>query len=123
MGMPELLLLVDNVEVRRYPLRLGRNLLGRAVNSDIVIEDQTVSAKHAVIECIASSKPQSKPQWACFIQDLQSTNGTLVAGEKIRRKRLLHGDLLSLGLIRFRFSSDVHSPGASSLSLLANQKP
>ncbi len=96
--MPELLLLVDDVEVRRYRLWLGRIMLGRASSADIVVDDQTVSQRHAVIECSAETG-----QFTCHVQDLNSTNGTLIDGEKIRRSILLHGQILGLGWIRFRF--------------------
>jgi pSer/pThr/pTyr-binding forkhead associated (FHA) protein len=58
---------------RRVPL-VGRILLGRDQANDIVLEDKLVSRRHAVIQKIGEEY---------FLEDLGSTNGTLVNGQRI----------------------------------------
>jgi len=71
------LLSVDNnIEYPIYP----QTTVGRAQDSDIIIDDPFMSSKHALI---------TKRGRKLFIQDLNSTNGTIVNGKKIRRTKML----------------------------------
>lgn len=57
-----------------WPLRQGKNVLGRDPSADVQIDDHTVSRKHAIID-IGSD--------AVIIEDLSSKNGTFLDGEKL----------------------------------------
>jgi FHA domain-containing protein len=70
------------------------NSLGRNVNNTIYIEDDFVSANHAMLTFRGRS-------W--FIEDQGSTNGTLVNGHRIDRPvALSFGDELTVGRVRMR---------------------
>ncbi|HYM52850.1 MAG TPA: FHA domain-containing protein [Candidatus Dormibacteraeota bacterium] len=70
------------------------NSLGRNVNNTIYIEDDFVSANHAMLTFRGRS-------W--FIEDQGSTNGTLVNGHRIDRPvALSFGDELTIGRVRMR---------------------
>src|SRR5205807_331407 len=56
----------------RLPLR-ATNAIGRDAGNDIAVPDEAASARHAVLE-------QRDEEW--WIEDLGSTNGTLVNGVK-----------------------------------------
>jgi pSer/pThr/pTyr-binding forkhead associated (FHA) protein len=73
-----------------FPVRLNREIIiGRSSDLDMVLVEDMVSRRHAKI----SSSDQD-----VFIQDLGSTNGTFVNGEKIAgRARLSEGDRILLG--------------------------
>ncbi len=73
-----------------YELPAERVTLGRKKGNDLAIDwDQAVSARHAELEPITGS-------W--FIEDLGSTNGTYVNGERIEAKKALHvNDEIRLG--------------------------
>ncbi|MBP9085617.1 MAG: DUF4388 domain-containing protein [Kofleriaceae bacterium] len=73
-----------------FPVRLNREIIiGRSSDLDMVLVEDMVSRRHAKI---SSSKDE------VFIQDLGSTNGTFVNGEKIAgRARLSEGDRILLG--------------------------
>jgi pSer/pThr/pTyr-binding forkhead associated (FHA) protein len=58
---------------RRVPL-VGKIRLGRDKANDIVLEDKLVSRLHAVIQKIGEEY---------FLEDLGSTNGTLVNGQRV----------------------------------------
>jgi hypothetical protein len=72
------------------PIRVDRArfAIGRALDNQLVIEDSRVSRYHAAVLIVDT---------ACSIRDLESTNGTWVNGIRIREKRLLDGDVVSLG--------------------------
>ena len=63
--------------------------IGRSDSSDIVLSDMSVSRRHAIL---------STSSGECFIEDLASTAGTWLNGEKINSKmRILPGDKLKIG--------------------------
>jgi len=66
-----------------FPLSEGTILLGRGQESDITIKDERVSRKHLKLE-IKKEK--------VIIEDLKSTNGTFINGEKINRETLKMND-------------------------------
>jgi pSer/pThr/pTyr-binding forkhead associated (FHA) protein len=70
------------------------NSLGRNVNNTIYVEDDFVSANHAMLTFRGRS-------W--FIEDQGSTNGTYVNGHRIDRAvALSFGDELTVGRVRMR---------------------
>lgn len=66
----------------------GDFLIGRA-GADISLHDEKVSRKHAELGVYGPDAYQ--------LQDLASTNGTLVNGKPIDRAKLNHGDLIRMG--------------------------
>lgn len=67
--------------------------LGREEDCDIVLADSTVSARHAVVREV---------QGRIRIEDLGSSNGTYINGNKIQAKDLLSGDTVRLGKVELR---------------------
>src|SRR5688572_21854790 len=63
-------------------------IVGRFSDLDMVLVEDMVSRKHARIQM------QQDQVW---IEDLGSTNGTFVNGEKIKRARLKEGDRVLIG--------------------------
>jgi diguanylate cyclase (GGDEF)-like protein len=63
--------------------------IGRAPENDVCIRDQSVSQRHARIVLT--------PEGAVYVQDLGSTNGTYVNGEKVVRHTLWDGDRVHIG--------------------------
>lgn len=59
---------------REIPLSPGQNIVGRSEPADIVLPFQQISRRHATIEYA---------DFACFVADLGSTNGTFVNGEQV----------------------------------------
>jgi pSer/pThr/pTyr-binding forkhead associated (FHA) protein len=72
-----------------FPLRNDKQIvIGRSSELDMVLVEDMVSRKHAKIT-IASEK--------ITIEDLGSTNGTFVNGEKVKQARLKEGDRILIG--------------------------
>jgi pSer/pThr/pTyr-binding forkhead associated (FHA) protein len=72
-----------------FPLRLDREIIvGRSSDLDMVLVEDMVSRKHAKIQASTDQ---------IVIQDLGSTNGTFVNGEKVKKARLKEGDRILIG--------------------------
>ncbi len=72
-----------------FPIVADKQIIvGRSSDLDMVLVEDMVSRKHARIAM------QSDQIW---IEDLGSTNGTFVNGEKIKRARLKEGDRVLIG--------------------------
>jgi len=76
-------------------LRLGRlTRIGRRPSADIVLDDATVSRRHALV---------LERDGAPMIADDRSRNGVYVNGKRIREARLRHGDEVQIGSSVMRF--------------------
>src|SRR6266852_3778248 len=72
-----------------FPLKMDRQvIIGRSNDLDMVLVEDMVSRKHAKIT-ISGGK--------ITIEDLGSTNGTFVNGEKVKQARLKEGDRILIG--------------------------
>jgi hypothetical protein len=72
-----------------FPLRPHREIIiGRSSDLDMVLVEDMVSRKHAKI---------TTDDAVVTIQDLGSTNGTFVNGEKVRKAELKDGDRILIG--------------------------
>ncbi len=72
-----------------FPLKGDKQLIiGRSSELDIVLVEDMVSRKHAKITLSAGK---------ITIEDLGSTNGTFVNGEKVKTQRLKEGDRILVG--------------------------
>jgi Protein of unknown function (DUF3662)/FHA domain len=79
--------------------------VGRSQDNDIVIHDPNVSRRHARI---------SRADNGFVVEDLGSTNGTLLDGAPIDRERIEGGDELTFGQSTARFIRRIDSPGEES---------
>jgi predicted component of type VI protein secretion system len=68
-------------------------VIGRRSSCDIVCSDPSVSRRHARLVF-------RDHKW--IVQDLRSTNGTIVNGTRVGRCELRPGDLLELGELAMR---------------------
>lgn len=85
------------------PLLQKRILIGRRENCDLVLRFPNVSGQHARLTL-------EEGYW--FVKDLNSRNGTKVNGLRVDRKRLDHGDTLTLAKHQFRIEYDPEALGA-----------
>ena len=83
------------LENKTHPLEgPGPWSIGRSAENDIVISDPNVSRKHAQL---------LRSENGFVVEDLGSTNGTLLDGAPIGRERIESGDELAFGGIVARF--------------------
>ena len=85
-----------------YPVRMGRNVIGRDKRSDIVIQDEQASSHHADLVF--------RPEERRFIlMDHNSTNGTYVNEHEIEPRRdLAPKDVIRIGSQKFLFTPLCH---------------
>ena len=85
-----------------YPVRIGRNVLGRDKRSDIIVQDDQASSHHADLVF--------RPEERRFIlMDHNSTNGTYVNDQEIEPRRdLAANDIVRIGSQRFLFMPLCH---------------
>ena len=82
---------------QRIEIHEGHYVLGRHLESDIVLNDSNVSRKHAEFVCAAGE---------VIVRDLGSTNGTKVNGVAVAGDQLLqHGDVINFGTAQVRFEA------------------
>ena len=78
----------------RFPLR-AVNAIGRDPGNDVVLRDDFSSARHAVVS-------QDAEGW--WVEDVGSTNGTFLNGDRVVHRTVLHyGDEIEAGRVRLRF--------------------
>lgn len=99
--MAKLLLCLEGVVLREFPLDRESFTIGRKAQSDIQIDDITISSKHAVIKVEKNAYMDNIKD--VYVEDLGSTNGTLVNGQRIKKHMLRHGDVIMLGRHEFKF--------------------
>ncbi len=68
--------------------------IGRAVTSDLRLSDRKVSRDHCVIESLRDQH---------IIIDLESANGTVVNGDRIKKVVLKDGDFICLGCTTLKY--------------------
>ena len=72
----------------KHVLQQGSNVLGRGTEADIRLPDTGVSRKHADVQLAGG---------VVTVEDLGSTNGTLVNGRRVGRQDLADGDVVRIG--------------------------
>lgn len=96
----KLVLSLDGMAIGEYPLSKERILIGRKPHNDIQIDNLAVSSEHAAVITILSDS---------FMEDLGSTNGTLVNGQMVKKHFLQNGDVIELGKHKLKYLNDAPS--------------
>ena len=95
--MAKLILSMDGLVLKEFTLSKERTTIGRKAHNDIQIDNLAVSGEHAVVVTILSDS---------FLEDLGSTNGTLVNGQTVKKHFLQNNDVIELGKYKLKFVSD-----------------
>jgi predicted component of type VI protein secretion system len=80
----------------RFFIDRDRLTIGRDPESDIFLNDMTVSRTHAVVDCRAN---------VVSVKDAGSLNGTYLNGEIVESATLTNGDVLQIGTFQMLFLS------------------
>ena len=95
--MAKLILSVDGQVLKEFTLSKERTLIGRKPHNDIQIDNLAVSGEHAAIITILNDS---------FIEDLGSTNGTMVNGKPIKKHFLQNNDVVEIGKHKLKYFND-----------------
>lgn len=101
--MAKLLLKHEAVTLSSYKLDQDEISIGRNPENDIQLDDAAVSGNHAKIN--RQPNEYLEEHFDYYIEDLGSTNGTKVNGNRISRQSLKHGDAIQIGGHNFVFDS------------------
>lgn len=101
--MGKLVIRYKGRQVNEVSLRLGEVKIGRKPECDIVLNDAGVSGEHAVINTVGMKST---------IQDLDSTNGTYVDTQRIKRHELRNGETIIIGqhTLHYRDEPNLEAP-------------
>ena len=100
--MAKLILSMDGLVLKEIPLTKERLTIGRKPHNDIQIDNLAISGEHAAIVTILNDS---------FLEDMNSTNGTLVNGQAIKKHFLRNLDVVELGKYKLKYMSDVPASG------------
>lgn len=100
--MPKLILSMDGLVLKDILLDKERVTIGRKPNNDIQIDNLAISGQHAVITTLGAD---------AFLEDLNSTNGTYVNGQSVRKHALQPNDAIELGKYKLKYLVDVDQGG------------
>jgi pSer/pThr/pTyr-binding forkhead associated (FHA) protein len=108
--MAKLVISMNGLNVRDYELGSERVTLGRNSGNDIVLNEPVVSGEHAVLQLGDGAT----------ITDLDSTNGTYLNGQLIRKSPLRHNDVIAIGNHELRFVDESVQDFAATVVLQAD---
>ena len=95
--MAKLILSMDGLVLKEISVTKERTTIGRKPHNDIQIDNLAVSGEHAVIVTILNDS---------FLEDLGSTNGTVVNGNPIKKHFLQNNDVIELGKYKLKFLAE-----------------
>jgi predicted component of type VI protein secretion system len=96
--MAKLILSLDGQVIKEFTLTKERSTIGRKPHNDIQIDNLAVSGEHAIIMTILNDS---------FLEDLGSTNGTLVNGQPVKKHFLQNNDVVEIGKYKLKFVNEV----------------
>ncbi|MFV1922728.1 MAG: FHA domain-containing protein [Methylotenera sp.] len=96
--MAKLIFLLDGNVIKEYAVDKDRLTIGRRATNDVHIDNLAISGEHAVIVSAGDE---------VYIEDLNSTNGTVVNKKVIKKQALKHGDTIGLGKYQLKFVQDL----------------
>jgi pSer/pThr/pTyr-binding forkhead associated (FHA) protein len=107
--MPKLILSMDGLVLKEIELKKERTSIGRKPGNDIQIDNLAISGQHAVITRILND---------AFLEDQNSTNGTYVNGQPVKKHVLHHNDVVELGKYRIKYIVDAAPPGSAASEMI-----
>jgi predicted component of type VI protein secretion system len=69
--------------------------LGRSPENDLSVDDPEMSRKHAVFK---------RSREGCLVEDMGTSNGTVVNGQAVARAVLKHGDVVKIGEVEITYA-------------------
>jgi len=95
--MAKLILSMDGLVLKEISLAKERTTIGRRPTNDIQIDNLAISGEHAAVVTILNDS---------FLEDLNSTNGTLVNGQPVKKHFLKNGDVIELGKYKLKYITE-----------------
>ena len=100
--MAKLILIFEGTAVEEYEIDKEITTIGRKPDNDIQIDNLATSGTHAKILTILNDS---------FIEDLNSTNGTIINGKKISKHSLQNGETIVIGQHELKYVNESAEAG------------
>jgi pSer/pThr/pTyr-binding forkhead associated (FHA) protein len=88
---------MDGLVLKEIPLNKERMTIGRRASNDIQIDNLAISGEHAAVVTILNDS---------FLEDLNSTNGTLINGQPAKKHFLKNNDVIELGKYKLKYLAE-----------------
>jgi len=95
--MAKLILSMDGLVLKEITLSKERMTIGRKASNDVQIDNLAISGEHAAVVTILNDS---------FLEDLNSTNGTLVNGQPAKKHFLKNNDVIELGKYKLKYVAE-----------------
>lgn len=105
--MAKLTMSTEGKVVKEIPIDQACLTFGRKKDNDIEIDSMSVSSHHAKLVMIDDQ---------AFVQDLGSTNGTYVNGEKISQAAMDDGDVVTMGTYSLKYAAEAEKASPKKLN-------
>ena len=102
--MAKLILSMDGLVLKEIQLTKERTTIGRKPHNDIQIDNLAVSGEHAVLVTILADS---------FLEDLGSTNGTMVNGQSVKKHFMQNNDVIEMGKYKLKYVAETAPAGAA----------
>jgi uncharacterized RDD family membrane protein YckC len=107
------LLVHESAGVREFEIVDNEVHMGRELDNTLRLPDPSISRHHCVVRKIAGGYE---------IQDLQSSNGVLVNGNRVQSSPLRDGDRITLGQVQLTFQ-DPRPEGSPTVAISRDEAP
>ncbi len=104
MEMPKLILTLDGALLGEFPLEGRCTTIGRKASNDIQIDNLAVSGEHARVIVVGDE--------SC-LEDMGSTNGSMLNGLPVTRQVLQKGDVIGIGRYQLSYVTEASAKDAS----------
>jgi pSer/pThr/pTyr-binding forkhead associated (FHA) protein len=100
-SLPKVTLILPDERPLVCPLEVEYTHVGRASGNEIPLADPSVSNRHCILILNGSD---------VIVRDLNSSNGTLLNGQRISEAVLQPGDLIQVGVVQMKFEPGIRRP-------------
>ncbi len=105
MSTPKLIISLDEKIVDEIPIEKEIITIGRRTDNDLCLDNLGISGYHSQISTVLDD---------CFLEDLDSTNGTFVNSKIVKKHALKDGDIIDIGNHRIKYVNHLASSSANS---------
>lgn len=105
MNTPKLIVSLENKVVDEIAIEKEITTIGRRTDNDLCLDNLAISGYHSQISIVLDD---------CFLEDLNSTNGTFVNSRIVKKHALKDGDVIDIGNHRIKYVNHLASNSANS---------
>ena len=105
MSTPKLIVSLEEKVVDEIPIEKEIITIGRRTDNDLCLDNLAISGYHSQISTVLDD---------CFLEDLNSTNGTFVNSKIVKKHALKDGDIIDIGNHRIKYVNHLAASSSNS---------